>query len=92
MHNCFFKNIAQVFNKFRHSFEVHSNESACRKNLHLGQEQVKYDLTSDLLSFRLVTRVNYINNCKAVFDFNLMVLFLICLGLWFFGGLSGMIL
>ena len=25
-----------------HSFEVHSNESACRKKVRLGLEQVKY--------------------------------------------------
>ena len=35
--------------------------------------------------------VKYINNCKAVFDFKYMVLFLICLGEMFLGGLSNMI-
>ena len=28
--------------KVSHSFEVHSNESACRKQVRLGLEQVKY--------------------------------------------------
>ena len=36
-------------------------------------------------------KVKYNNNCKAVFDFKDMILFLICLGLWLFWGLSDMI-
>ena len=44
-----------------HSFEVHSNESACRKKVCLGMEQVHIDaIISESLKF--------INNCCRVFD------------------------
>ena len=47
---------------------------------------MKYDLTSDLIFFRPVMKVKYINNCKEIFDFKHMGLFIICQGVWSFGG------
>ena len=52
---------------------------------------MKCDLTGDLILFRPVMKVEYINNCKSIFDFKQMGLFMICLGLWFLEGLSDMI-
>ena len=49
---------------------------------------MKYNLTINLILFRPVTKVKYINNCKAVFDFKHMGLFLIYQGLWALGILS----
>ena len=36
-----------------HSFEVHSNESACRKSGRLGLEQVKYHISIDAYNSHL---------------------------------------
>ena len=36
------------------------------------------NLTSDLILFRPVMKVKYINKCKSVFGFKYMGLFLIC--------------
>ena len=51
-----------------HSFEVHSNESACRKNVRLGLEQVIYggysSFLNEMLSFALLQ-----------FDHKMLILF-----------------
>ena len=52
---------------------------------------MKYDLTSDSIFFRPIMRLNYINNCRAVFNFKQMGLFLIYQGTWGLGGLRDMI-
>ena len=52
---------------------------------------MKYDLTSNLIFFRPVMKLKYIDNYKAVFDFKQMGLFLICQGMWALGGLSDII-
>ena len=46
-----------------------------------GSNTQKYDLTCDLRFFKPVTKVKYINNCKEIFDFELMLLFLIYQGM-----------
>ena len=51
---------------------------------------MKYDLTSNFIFLIPVIKVKYINSCKEVFDFKYMVLFLVCLFLWLFGGLIDM--
>ena len=43
---------------------------------------MKYDLTSNLILFRPVTKVKYINNCKAVFNLKHMGLFMIYQIMW----------
>ena len=40
MHNFCFENFEQAFIKSTHSFEVHSNESVCKKKVRLRLEQV----------------------------------------------------
>ena len=52
---------------------------------------MKYDWTSNLIYFRPVIKVKYINNSKAVFYFKQMVLFMMCLVLWFVEGSSDII-
>ena len=52
---------------------------------------MKYNLTSDLILFRPVMKVKYVNNCKVVFNFKQMGLFLIYQGTWGLGGLRDMI-
>ena len=46
---------------------------------------MKWDLTSNLIFFWTVSKVKYIKNYKAVFDFKHMGLFVIHLGLWDLG-------
>ena len=38
---------------------------------------MKYDLTGNLIFFRPVPKVKYIKNCKGIFDFKHMGLFLV---------------
>ena len=52
---------------------------------------MKYDLPSDLILFRPVMKLKYINNCKNIFYFKQIKLFLICQGIWALGVLSYMI-
>ena len=39
-----------------HSFEVHSNESACTKKVRLGMEQVLYDVVDLIPSFQTMKK------------------------------------
>ena len=50
-----------------------------------------YDLTSDLWFFRPVTKVKYIQKCKAPFNFKHMELFQIFQVMWGLEGLRDMI-
>ena len=52
---------------------------------------MKYDLASDEIFFRPVLKVKYVNNCKVIFNFKQMQLFLICQGGWYLGFLGGAI-
>ena len=66
-----------------HSFEVHSNESACRKSGRLGLEQAKYILVSAVREYReaaCLVRVLFgglgvgVDNCGKYF---VVILFLL---------------
>ena len=52
---------------------------------------MKYNLTSDLIFFRPVRKVKYVNNCKVIFNSKQMGLFLICQKMWSLGHLRDMI-
>ena len=47
---------------------------------------MEYDLTNDLILFRPVIKVYYINNYKEIIDLIQMGLFLICQGMWGYVG------
>ena len=62
--------------KVSHSFEVHSNESACRKSEHLGLEQVidipkkakeiyQYIGNTPLRDYKATIKMNAITNCPV---------------------------
>ena len=51
-----------------HSFEVHSNESACRKKVRLGLEQVPYDIcVSNWITYGKKQTVTWhVNDFKSI--------------------------
>ena len=53
---------------------------------------MKCNLTSDLIFFRPLIKVKYINNCKDGFNFKNMGFLMICQGMWGLGGSRDMIL
>ena len=52
---------------------------------------MKYDLTSDLIFFIPLMKVENVNKYNSILDFIRMGLFLFCQGMWGFVGLSDMI-
>ena len=53
-----YENELKLVDKVTHSFEVHSNESACRKEVRLGLEQVRSLLMCEGLCSNIVSVKN----------------------------------